>query len=213
MGSEGEVILLVDDDEDLLRATVEVLRRRGYSPIAALGPHEALKKSRDFRGEIHLLLTDVSMPEMDGLELAQQVLAERARIRVLLMSAYGAFSRLPLVKKPFRMGQLLEQVAHVIAGPPSVIDVFIDKEAARGSMRDALTAEADEARFRYLLAQREFMEIIKELPSGIPNPDGAMRIELSADRMKQAFEEYQKTLRRLDDHVAASSRIDTREKE
>jgi CheY-like chemotaxis protein len=86
MGFEGQVILVVDDDADILRGTAEVLRRRGYSPISASGPLEALKKSRDFRGEIHLLPTDLTMPEMDGLGLAKQVFAERSHIRVLLMS-------------------------------------------------------------------------------------------------------------------------------
>jgi CheY-like chemotaxis protein len=61
-------------------------------PIAALGPLEALKKSSNFSDEIHLLLTDLMMPEMDGLALAQHILAERPEIRVILMSACTNFS-------------------------------------------------------------------------------------------------------------------------
>jgi two-component system cell cycle sensor histidine kinase/response regulator CckA len=134
MSCDGQVILVVDDDADILRATAEALRRRGYSPIAASGPLEALKKSRDFTGEIHLLLTDLTMPEMDGLGLAKEVLAERSHIRVLLMSAYSLPSRLPFLKKPFRMKQLLERVAHVIAGPPPALaDLFTSGETARAS--------------------------------------------------------------------------------
>ena len=75
--------------------------------------------ARAFPGEIHLLLlADMTMPAMDGIGLAQQLLAEREHIRVLLMSGNGKVeSRLPLLKKPFHTAQLLVQVAKVIRGP------------------------------------------------------------------------------------------------
>jgi DNA-binding response OmpR family regulator len=59
------------------------------------------------------------MPEMDGLDLAKHILAERSRVRVLLMSGLpNVPSRLPLIRKPFRMVELLERVANLIDGPP-----------------------------------------------------------------------------------------------
>jgi DNA-binding NtrC family response regulator len=120
----------------MLSATERTLRRGGYSVIAASNPLEALEKSRAFQGEILLLLTDVTMPAMDGIVLAQQILAERAHIRVLLMSGNGNVeSRLPLLKKPFHTAQLLVQVAKVISGPvpqhPARERGQMDSEAAR----------------------------------------------------------------------------------
>jgi DNA-binding NtrC family response regulator len=84
-----------------------------------LCPMEALQKSEDFQGEIHLLLTDLRMPQMDGITLAQKLLAERPHIRTLLISADLHFdTELPLLRKPFRMEELLEKVAQVIDSPP-----------------------------------------------------------------------------------------------
>jgi CheY-like chemotaxis protein len=108
----------VDDGKALLRAAEVILRREGYHPIVALSPIEALEKARDFQGEIHLLLTDINMPGMDGGALAQQIGAERRDIRVLLMTANAnAQYRLPLLKKPFRAYQLLDKVREVLDGP------------------------------------------------------------------------------------------------
>ena len=122
------VVLVVDDDAMILRATEAILRRGGYSPTPASGPIEALRKSRDFKGEIDLLLTDVTMPGMNGPSLARRIMAERPLIRVLLISAgANVSSRLPLLKKPFSMAQLLAQVAQVIDAPPPLpADVFAE---------------------------------------------------------------------------------------
>ena len=119
MHEAGKTVLVVDDEESL-RLAIEAIRvRGGYAPISASSAVEALDRSRDFEGEIHLLLTDVVMPGMDGLTLAKHVAAERPRIRVLIMSAYrGPWnSRLPLIRKPFCLAELLEKVANVVDGP------------------------------------------------------------------------------------------------
>jgi len=115
---KGQIVLVVDDDPSVLSATGRILRRAGYSVIAASGPLKALEQSRAFPAEIHLLLTDVTMPDMNGIVLAQEILTQRERIRVLLMSGNGNVqSRLTLLKKPFHTAQLLVQVAKVIRGP------------------------------------------------------------------------------------------------
>jgi CheY-like chemotaxis protein len=123
------VVLVVDDEITMLRTTEAVLIRGGYSPTAASGPMEALQKSRDFQGDIDLLLTDVRMPQMDGFTLARKVLQERPHLRILLMSADPNLDTpLPLLKKPFHMEELLEKVAEVIEGPPPLpADVFAKK--------------------------------------------------------------------------------------
>jgi CheY-like chemotaxis protein len=122
------VVLVVDDDLILLRATEAVLRRGGYTTTSASGPIEALIKSREFKGEIHLLLTDVMMPGMNGLTLARLIIADRPLIRVLLSSGSSNLSSpLPLLRKPFSIDQLLARVAQVIEGPPPLpADVFAE---------------------------------------------------------------------------------------
>jgi CheY-like chemotaxis protein len=95
-----------------------MLRLAGYYPILASGSLQALNEARNFPGEIHLLLTDIVMPEMDGVELAQQITAERRNIRVLLMTGYTDVAcRLPVLRKPFHMAELLDKVQKVIDGP------------------------------------------------------------------------------------------------
>jgi CheY-like chemotaxis protein len=130
---QAQTVLVVDDDPNVLSLTERILRDGGYTVIAVPGPLEALEKARAFQSEIHLLLADVTMPVMDGIALAQKLLAERQRIRVLLMSGNAKVeSRLPLLIKPFRMAQLLEQAANVISGPaPQYPDVDVDNVRRR----------------------------------------------------------------------------------
>jgi DNA-binding NtrC family response regulator len=112
--------LVVDDDEDMLVSVEAMLRRGDYSAIGASGPLQALSKSRNYHGEIQLLLTDIVMPQMSGVRLAQQLITERETIRVLLMTGYTeAPCQLPLLRKPFRMNELLDKVRKVIDGPPA----------------------------------------------------------------------------------------------
>jgi CheY-like chemotaxis protein len=197
----GQNVLVVDDDENILRAMGGILRRGGYCPFAASNPLEALKWLRDFSGEIHLLLTDVMMAEIDGLTLAALVLDERPGIRVLLTSGSTCVpSRLPLLKKPFRMDQALKQVANVIAGPPPLrADVFASRESPPANARE-LVSVVGEARGRFLNSVRDFLDVLKDMPCGVPSPDGVARIELGG-KARQAFEEYQRACKALDDHM------------
>jgi CheY-like chemotaxis protein len=180
MEQAGQIVLVVDDDTTMLRAAEAILHRGGYSPIAASSPREALKKSRDFRDEIHLLVTDITMPEMDGLTLAVQVLAERVDIRVLLMSGLSSVpSRLPFLKKPFYAAQLLAQVANTINNPPPLpFDVFVCQKPSEASVQAALAAAVDEARSEYLR---------------------------SANEEQQAFEKYRRAWKSFADHIAVTT--------
>jgi CheY-like chemotaxis protein len=204
MDQREPVVLVVDDDHSVLHVTEIILRRKGYSPIASSGPLEALEKSRNFLGGIDLLLTDVAMPEMDGLSLAEKILAERPQTRVLLMSGFAAVqSRLPLLTKPFSSKNLIEQVSIVIDGPstpPS--DVSADKRFWRGIMQARLGTPSQAALHRFLEASRNLLEATAEIPSGIPSPDGHVRIQNLGKEAKKAFDAYQGTLKKLD-HSAA----------
>src|SRR5262245_49037692 len=202
MAHTGQIVLIVDDDECMRHATASVLRRGGYTPIVASGPREALEKSRDFKGDVHLLLTDVQMPAMDGLTLAQHVLGERPHMRVLLMSGTNVSSYLPLVKKPFHIDQLLGQVSTVLDGPPPVpADVSAKQDFSSASMR--LTAELDDARRQFLASSQEFLAVTKDVPSGLPAADGIRWIEVSARARQRAYDKYRRAQKRLDDHFRA----------
>ena len=214
MGELGQTVLVVDDEEPVLRLSVAMLRNGGYSILAALDPLRALDQAREFHGHISLLLADVMMPRMGGLNLAQTVLAERPTIRVLLMSAYSDTpSGLPLLPKPFGMRELLERVAQVIAGPPpSPAAVLLDRLASAREITASLTAALDDARRRYLEEGRSFAELIRDLPSAIPHPDGPALIEAAADARRRAFLEYEQARRKLEqrlkDQPADPSRTD-----
>ena len=85
----SETILLVEDEEEVRAVLHQILARKGYRVLQAGSGEEALVISRLHRGAVHLLLTDVTMPEMKGPELAQRLRAERPATRVVFMSGYN----------------------------------------------------------------------------------------------------------------------------
>jgi DNA-binding NtrC family response regulator len=82
-----KTVLLVDDDPDLVKIISGFLADR-YRVLIANSSAEALRQSRDFQEEIHLLLSDVQMLDMTGVELATKITAQRPAIKVLLMSGF-----------------------------------------------------------------------------------------------------------------------------
>jgi len=86
--SGSETVLLVEDDRTVLMLASEMLRMNGYTVLQALDGREALDLVRRHGQPIHLLLTDVVMPEMSGRQLAKGVADIQPGIRVLYMSGY-----------------------------------------------------------------------------------------------------------------------------
>ncbi|MCG8688479.1 MAG: response regulator [Desulfobacterales bacterium] len=86
----GETILIVEDDKDILDLAKTVLTKAGYRVIASNTPVSALSIAREETGRIHLLLTDVVMPEMSGRELADALPKISPGIETLFMSGYTA---------------------------------------------------------------------------------------------------------------------------
>ena len=82
------VILVVDDDPGVREVAARVLERAGYRVLQAGEGDEALEIARAHAGPLHLLLTDVVMPGMNGRELGQRMSQERPETRLLYMSAY-----------------------------------------------------------------------------------------------------------------------------
>ena len=85
-----ETILLVEDEAGILRLTRRALEVQGYAVLAAGSPGEALRQAQEYAGDIHLLLTDVQMPEMNGRDLAAALLTLRPQLKQLFMSGHTA---------------------------------------------------------------------------------------------------------------------------
>jgi DNA-binding NtrC family response regulator len=81
-------VLLVEDDEPLRTLAREILSIQGYTVLDATSPSDALRLADVHPGPIHLLLTDVVMPQKNGRQVADHLLAARPGLKVLFMSGY-----------------------------------------------------------------------------------------------------------------------------
>jgi len=119
----NETILLVEDETAILDMTSALLERLGYRVITATTPGEAIKLAGNTDQKIDLLLTDLIMPEMNGRELAERVLALRPGIRHIFMSGYTANiiaeqgvldQGVSFLQKPFTKKELAEKIRSVL---------------------------------------------------------------------------------------------------
>src|SRR5689334_6059890 len=109
------VILLVDDDDSIRRLVKKILEAAGYSVIAATDGDLGLETFRQHQKAIALLLTDVAMPKMNGLDLADSVLELDPALPVIFMSATECADRgYGYVAKPFRAAELLGRIGAVL---------------------------------------------------------------------------------------------------
>ncbi len=118
-----ETILLVEDEPSILRMTRMMLERKGYSVLSAASPVEAIEMARNHTDKIHLLMSDVVMPEMNGRDLAGQITALYPGIQLLFMSGYTANviahqgvldSGVAFIQKPFSMADMTEMVRELL---------------------------------------------------------------------------------------------------
>jgi signal transduction histidine kinase len=125
--SRGETILVVEDEPAVLQVVVRMLRRNGYAVMAAATGSQALALAADH--EFDMLLTDVIMPEISGLELAERIRQLRPTASVLFMSGYSPdlfgpkrarTEGIKLLQKPFTEQALLEGIRAAMAAAPEV---------------------------------------------------------------------------------------------
>lgn len=90
LGGGNETILLVEDEASILRGLQLVLGKLGYRVLGARTPREAFQLANNHRDDIHLLLTDLVMPEMNGRELANKLLTQFPNLKFIFMSGYAA---------------------------------------------------------------------------------------------------------------------------
>jgi len=120
----SETILLVEDEPAVLALTRRLLEKLGYRVLPASSPGEALRLAEEYGGDIHLLMTDVIMPEMNGRELAGRLLALFPDLRRLFMSGYTANiiahhgvleDGIHFIQKPFTLGDLAAKLQKVLS--------------------------------------------------------------------------------------------------
>jgi len=120
----GVTILLVEDDVTVRGAVRRVLERRGYRVLETPNAGEALATAANPDEAIDLVISDMVMPGMSGLELRQRLHAQRPGLGVLLMSGYSeeAITRLgspggtgPLIEKPFTVQGILDKVEDMLS--------------------------------------------------------------------------------------------------
>ncbi len=119
----SEVVLVVEDQEEVLRLTRRMLEAGGYTVLAAASGHEALRLAERHAGPIHLLVTDVVMPGMNGREVALLLEPAHPETKVLYVSGYPDASivhhgllepGLAFLQKPFGPDALARKVREVL---------------------------------------------------------------------------------------------------
>ena len=125
-GTARETILLVEDDPAILAISRTMLERLAYRVIGARSPDAALQLARDHAGPIHLLMTDVVMPGMNGHDLAARLLDPHPHIKRLYMSGYTADviahhgildDGIHFIQKPFTLAELEAKVRETLDDP------------------------------------------------------------------------------------------------
>lgn len=118
-----ETVLLVEDEEPLLELGKTILELHGYAVLAAGSPAAALKMVQAYPKPIHLVLTDVVMPEMNGKDLRERLAAIKPGFKTIFMSGYTADviahqgvleEGINFLEKPFSVQSLLEKVREVL---------------------------------------------------------------------------------------------------
>jgi CheY-like chemotaxis protein len=119
----SETILITEDDEHVRHLSHDILKRQGYTILLAKSGTEALKLLREYLQPVHLLLTDVVMPEMNGKELYSQATIIKPTLKVVYMSGYtgnvivhhGVLEKgVPFIQKPFSADTLSSKVRKIL---------------------------------------------------------------------------------------------------
>jgi PAS domain S-box-containing protein len=119
----GETILLVEDETTIMEMLEIMLESLNYTVIAADSPSRAMEMANSHAGQIHLVITDVVMPEMNGRDLAEKLSSLYPGINILFMSGYAADviahqgvldDGVAFIQKPFSMADLAQKVRVVL---------------------------------------------------------------------------------------------------
>jgi CheY-like chemotaxis protein len=125
----GEVVLIVEDEVSILNLGKTMLQKLGYTVLAASSVQAAIHIAETYPNPIHLLITDVVLPEMKGLDLSEIIKKLSPDIRILFMSGYTAnviadhgilYDGVHFIQKPFSHAELSVKIREVLDGEPPV---------------------------------------------------------------------------------------------
>lgn len=131
MAAAGGSILIIDDDPAVSRTLSLILTRAGYEVSTATSGRKGLELLTS--GAFDLVLTDIIMPELDGIEAIRRIRADHPGLRVIAMSGGGQIDKADflhmaealgadrVIEKPVRSERLLELVGSVMAAPPRTL--------------------------------------------------------------------------------------------
>ncbi len=188
-----ETILVVEDQDEVRRLAVALLKKFRYRVLEAPSGEEALLLAQSHHGPIHLLLTDVVMPYMTGRQLADRLTSVRPEVKVLYMSGYTAdvIARqgvlepgIEYVQKPFATEALALKVRTILGPPPPAARVLVvdDEEGIRRLFARILTSAgydvsvaSDGCQAQQVLAAGSYDLVITDLV--MPNREGIETIQ------------------------------------
>lgn len=121
----SETILIVDDNNSVRTAVGALLEMHGYKVMLASNGQEAIKLSKELQTPLHLLITDMVMPQMTGTELAEHLSSSHPSVKILFMTGYSREAvqkdykkagEIPFLQKPVPMNILLKKVREILQG-------------------------------------------------------------------------------------------------
>ncbi|MDR3579761.1 MAG: ATP-binding protein [Oryzomonas sp.] len=121
--SRGETLLLVDDNPSIVDTATKMLEALNYTVLTAVTPDEALQVAKEHTGGIHLLVTDLIMPKMNGRDLARKILSTCPDMKLLFMSGYTADiitqesvleEGVYFIQKPFSLSSIADKVREAL---------------------------------------------------------------------------------------------------
>jgi signal transduction histidine kinase/predicted Ser/Thr protein kinase len=124
----GETLLFVEDEPLVNQSMCRLLRRKGYRVVSARGGNEALELANQHASAVDLLITDVMMPDMNGIELARELRKSKPGLKVLYTSGYSADvvgdvniwgNRVEFLQKPVPPNVLIDRVRQMLEEGPA----------------------------------------------------------------------------------------------
>jgi DNA-binding NtrC family response regulator len=180
----NKTILFADDDGQLQQFVATLLTKCGYHLILASDGLAALQKARDYEGVIHLLLSDVEMPGMTGIELAIQLGRERPDTKILLIS--GLDSGLLVLNngwqflpKPFMADMLRDRIRDFLTEQPSIKE-HLAAVLAEVKKQPSLQGHAEEV----IHLAKALIEVVPETVPVVPT-NGARALKSNSVRRQR----------------------------
>jgi len=119
----NEVLLVIEDEKEIIEYIEDVLKPLGYKIISGSSEKEILEKLEKFEGEVHLLLTDVILPDKSGPEIAKTLVSKIPNLKIIFMSGYPEEKlhvseiiegKVNFISKPFSPSALARKVREVL---------------------------------------------------------------------------------------------------